>query len=76
MFLVTPDGIIVVDPKKHPAIRGDLANAFVDFIISPPAQQLIRDYTINGEQLFQVTGGFLFTDGFESGDTFAWSTSQ
>ena len=50
--LMNPYGIIVVDPKKHPAIRGDLANAFVDFIIAPPAQRLIRDYTNNGEQLF------------------------
>jgi tungstate transport system substrate-binding protein len=50
--LKNPYGIIVVDPNKHPAIRGDLANAFVDFIVSPPAQRLIRDYTINGERLF------------------------
>ncbi len=50
--LMNPYGIIVVNPNKHPAIRGDLANAFVDFIIAPPAQRLIRDYTANGEQLF------------------------
>lgn len=50
--LMNPYGVIVVNPKKHSSIRGDLADAFTDFIISPRAQRLIRDFTVDGEQLF------------------------
>jgi len=50
--LLNPYGIIVVDPSKHPSIRGKLAGAFVDFIISPQAQRIIRDFQVAGEQLF------------------------
>ena len=45
-------GIIVVDPQKNSSIKHQLAQAFVDFMISAEAQQLIQDYTIEGEQLF------------------------
>ena len=50
--LHNPYGIMVVNPQKHPSLNGELAQAFVDFIISSEAQQLIRDYTIDGERLF------------------------
>ncbi len=45
-------GIIVVNPQKHSSINSKLAQRFVDFIISPKAQRLIRDYKIDGEPLF------------------------
>lgn len=51
--LRNPYGILVVNAKKHRAINVTLANAFVDFIISEDAQTRIRDYRIDGEQLFQ-----------------------
>ena len=50
--LANPYGILVVDPAKHPAIQVDLAHAFVDFLISPRAQSIIRDYAVDGEPLF------------------------
>ncbi len=50
--LRNPYGIMVVNPQKHPSIHSELAQTFVDFIISAAAQQLIRDYKIDGEQLF------------------------
>ena len=50
--LRNPYGIMSVDPTKHVSINGKLADAFLDFIISPRAQQLIGDYTIDGQQLF------------------------
>lgn len=50
--LANPYGIIVVDPAKHPSIPGPLADAFVDYLISAPAQRLIRDHQIGGERLF------------------------
>ncbi len=50
--LKNPYGIIVVHPKKHPAVRSKFANAFVDYLISPAAQQIIADYRLAGEALF------------------------
>jgi ABC-type tungstate transport system permease subunit len=43
---------IVVDPQKNSSIKHQLAQEFVDFMISAEAQQLIQEYTIEGEQLF------------------------
>ena len=51
-ILHNPYGIMTVNPAKHTAINADLANAFVDFMISPPARQLIAEYRVEGEQLF------------------------
>jgi len=50
--LRNPYGIMVVNPEKHRLINCDLAEAFVDFIISAEAQTLIRDYQVQGEPLF------------------------
>ena len=50
--LHNPYGIMTVNPAKHSAINADLAPAFVDFMISAKAQQLITDYKLEGEQLF------------------------
>ncbi len=50
--LINPYGILVVNPEKHSAVRGSLANAFVNFLISPTAQQIIADYRLAGEALF------------------------
>jgi len=50
--LRNPYGIMVVDPKKHESIQGELANAFVDYIISREAQEMINAYQIDGESLF------------------------
>jgi tungstate transport system substrate-binding protein len=45
-------GIMVVNPDKSSNINRELADTFVDFIISPTVQNLIRDYEIGGEKLF------------------------
>ena len=45
-------GVIVVDPAKHPQVKADLAQKFVDWVVSPGGQQAIADYRINGQQLF------------------------
>ena len=50
--LRNPYGIIVVNPDKSSAVRDQLANQFVDYIISPEAQRIIRDYRLADEQLF------------------------
>lgn len=43
---------ITIDPHKHPAIQKELAEQFVDYMISPETQHKIAEYRIAGETLF------------------------
>ena len=45
-------GIMLVSPLKHPNVKKDLGQAFVDWVISPEGQEAIAGYKIGGEQLF------------------------
>jgi tungstate transport system substrate-binding protein len=45
-------GVMVVNPAKHPHVKADLAQAFVDWVVSPAGQASIAAYKIGGEQLF------------------------
>jgi tungstate transport system substrate-binding protein len=45
-------GVMLVNPAKHPHVKKELGQAFVDWVISPEGQSAIADYKINGEQLF------------------------
>jgi tungstate transport system substrate-binding protein len=45
-------GVMVVNPVKHPHVKADLAQKFVDWVISPAGQASINGYKIGGEQLF------------------------
>ncbi len=45
-------GIMLVNPAKHPAVKKDLGQAFVDWIVSAEGQNAIRSYRIDGQQLF------------------------
>ncbi len=45
-------GVIRVNPAKHPHVKADQAQAFIDWLTGPEAQQLITAYTIDGKQLF------------------------
>ena len=50
--LRNPYGVIAVNPEKNEAIRGDLAQQFIQFLISPETQRQIRDYRVAGQPLF------------------------
>ena len=50
-------GVMVVNPAKHPHVKKDLAQAFVDWVVSPAGQAAIASYKIGGEQLFFPTAG-------------------
>lgn len=43
-ILFNPYGVIAVDPDKNPNIKNDLANTFIDWLISVPTQQTIADF--------------------------------
>ena len=45
-------GVMLVNPAKHPHVKKDLGQAFVDWIVSPEGQSAIAAYKIGGEQLF------------------------
>jgi tungstate transport system substrate-binding protein len=45
-------GVMLVNPEKHPNVKKQLGQQFIDFLISPEGQKVIANYKINGEQLF------------------------
>jgi len=50
-------GVMLVNPEKHPAVKKDFGQAFVDWVVSPAGQKAIADYRIGGEQLFFPNAG-------------------
>ncbi len=49
-------GVMLVNPEKHPAVKKELGQQFIDWLVSPAGQKTIADYKINGEQLFYPNG--------------------
>src|SRR5262245_58696082 len=45
-------GVILVNPAKHPSVKKELGQAFIDWLVSPEGQKAIADYKIDGQQLF------------------------
>src|SRR5215510_1327444 len=45
-------GVILVNPEKHPNVKRDLGQTFIDWILSAEGQNAIRSYKIEGQQLF------------------------
>lgn len=45
-------GVMLVNPQKHPSVKKELGQQFIDWLISPEGQAAIAAYKINGEQLF------------------------
>jgi tungstate transport system substrate-binding protein len=50
-------GVMLVNPAKHPQVKKDLGQKFIDWLVSPRGQQVIASYRINGEQLFFPNAG-------------------
>jgi tungstate transport system substrate-binding protein len=44
--------VMLVNPAKHPNVKKDLGQQFVDWLISPEGQNAIAGYKIKGQQLF------------------------
>jgi tungstate transport system substrate-binding protein len=45
-------GVILVNPAKHPSVKKELGQQFIDWLVSAEGQKAIADYKVNGEQLF------------------------
>jgi hypothetical protein len=46
---------MLVNPAKHPDVKKELGQQFIDWLISPDGQKTIANYKIEGEPLFHVT---------------------
>ncbi|HSN71450.1 MAG TPA: substrate-binding domain-containing protein, partial [Steroidobacteraceae bacterium] len=45
-------GVIMVNPAKHPQVKEQHAQAFIDWLVSPEGQAAIADFRLAGEQAF------------------------
>jgi tungstate transport system substrate-binding protein len=45
-------GIMLVNPAKHPHVKKDMGQVFIDWVLSPAGQKQIASYKIGGQQLF------------------------
>jgi tungstate transport system substrate-binding protein len=50
-------GVMLVNPVKHPHIKKELGQQFIDWLVSPDGQRAIANYKIGGEQLFFPNAG-------------------
>jgi tungstate transport system substrate-binding protein len=56
--------VMLVNLAKHPDVKKELGQQFIDWLISPDGQKTIANYKIEGEQLFYLTNTspFLFDE--------------
>ena len=45
-------GVMLVNPARHPGVKKELGQQFIDWLISPEGQKAIAGYKINGQPLF------------------------
>ncbi len=50
--LFNPYGVILVNPSRHPHVKAQDGQVFIDWLTSARGQQAIADFRIGGEQLF------------------------
>jgi tungstate transport system substrate-binding protein len=50
-------GVMLVNPARHPHVKQEFGQAFIDWLISPEGQNAIADYRIDGQQLFFPNAG-------------------
>ena len=51
--LMNPYGVILVNAKKHPHVKTDEGQKFIDWLVSQKGQAAIGAFKINGEVLFK-----------------------
>ena len=45
-------GVILVSPERHPNVKAEEGQAFIDWILSDEGQSAIASYKLDGQQLF------------------------
>lgn len=51
-LLFNPYAVIAVDPERHSHVNYELAQEFIDYLVSEEGQTIIGNYRVEGEQLF------------------------
>jgi len=50
-------GIILVNPEKHPSVKAEAGQTFIDWVLSDEGQAAIAGYKVDGQQLFFPNAG-------------------
>ena len=50
--LFNPYGVMLVNPAKHPHVKRQAGQAFIDWLVSPAGQASIAAYRIDGQPVF------------------------
>jgi len=50
-------GVMLVNPEKHPNVKKELGQRFIDWLVSPRGQAVIAAYRIEGQQVFFPNAG-------------------
>jgi len=50
--LLNQYGVMLVNPEKHPNVRKELGQIFIDWLISPEGQAAIASFRVDGRQVF------------------------
>ncbi|MGF1528358.1 MAG: substrate-binding domain-containing protein [Candidatus Competibacterales bacterium] len=45
-------GVILVDPERHPKVKAEAGQRFIDWLTGPVGQAAIADFEVQGQQLF------------------------
>jgi tungstate transport system substrate-binding protein len=45
-------GVMLVNPARHPHVKREAGQRFIDWLVSPAGQRAIAGYRVGGEQLF------------------------
>ncbi|MCF6111460.1 substrate-binding domain-containing protein [Mesorhizobium muleiense] len=45
-------GVVLVNPARHPSVKAEPGQRFIDWLISPEGQQAIGEFNIDGQQPF------------------------
>lgn len=50
--LLNQYGVMLVNPEKHPNVKKELGQTFIDWLTSPEGQAAIAGYKVDGQQVF------------------------
>ena len=50
-------GVMLVNPARHPHVKQQAGQAFIDWLVSPEGQAAVAEYKIGGQQLFFPNAG-------------------